>query len=383
MGLGQTIRKVRMNNMDAVVGITISAFLIMAGLVLKNNKILFIIQSIWILILICFNSNSADFLNTQALYDNTNSLSLGSEGFFMNGYYFLSILAKNLGLNFIEFNGILAAISTILIYYVILKLSNNICIAMSLFMLYPLVSSVIQKRWYLAMGIIVLACYLLLEVNNKKIATIWYIILIALACQFHTAAVYFFTLIIFYWIPDKFKNFVEIFGLFFLSLFRNQLSVILQSTDNKSLAGKSEFYFETLASNNLWHYLFWLIWHLLFVLLIIYLLKDSKVREVLGDKYSNYLKILNMWSLLIIPLYSFDPVFSRLFRVVILFNYIAISNIAIVKDFKIRIKYVTSITYQVALSLSTFIIFNALAGMPFDQLVFPVFQSNVLINSLI
>lgn len=366
--------------MNAVIGLVLTLVLILGGFIFKNSKVFFGIQSIWIFILICFNSYSADFLNTKALYDDINYFSVGSEGFFMNGYYFLALIAKKMNFDFILFNGILAAISTFMILYVILKLSNNVCITMSFFMLYPLVSSVIQKRWYIAMGPLVLAFYLLFKSSNKLTGSIYFIVLTALACQFHTAALYFFTLIIFYWIPDKYKSWTSIFGLIILSMFRGQLSTILQSSDNESLVGKSEFYFGTLASNNMWHYLFWMIWHILFVLLILYLLRKNNVQTIWGEKYSYFLKFINLWSLWIIPLYSFDPVFSRLFRVVLLFNYIGVSNIAIVKSLKIRKTYFFSTIYQFGLSLATFIIFNALAGMPFDQLVFPVFQNNIILN---
>ena len=368
--------------MDAIIGLILTAFLIINGFIFKNSKIFFSIQSIWILILICFNTNSADFWNTQALYESVTTSSLGKEGFFMNGYYFLALIFKNWGLNFIVFNGVLAAIATFLIIYVILKLSNNICVVMSFFMLYPLISSVIQKRWYIAMGLVILACYLWLYSSKKVIGTVWFVLLIALACQFHTAALFFFTLVIFYWIPDNYKRGAAVFGLIFLSFCRNQLSNILQSSDNESLIGKSEFYFGTLASNNLWHYLFWMIWHILFVALIFYLLKQKDVCNIWGNKFCIYLKIINLWSLWIIPLYSFDPVFSRLFRVVILFNYIALSNLAIIQYFRIKKSYLFSICYQFGLSLTTFIIFNALAGMPFEQLVYPVFQSNIILNEL-
>ncbi len=368
--------------MNAIVGLGITAILIFGGFVLKNSKVFFLIQSIWILILICFNTQSADFLNTQALYNEITPASIRSEGFFMNGYYLLAVIAKNMGIDFIAFNGILSAITTMLIIYLIVKLSNNICIPMSFFMFYPLVSSVIQKRWYIAMFFLILACYFLLKCSSKIVGSFYFVLFIALACQFHTASLYFFTLVIFYWIPDKYKKLASILGLIILSFLKNQLSAILQSAGNESLAGKSEFYFGTLASNNMWHYIFWMIWQLLFVLLILYLLKKEYIIKLWGNRFSYYLKVINLWSLWIIPLYSFDPVFSRLFRVVLLFNYIAISNLAIVKSLKIKRIYFGSIIYQCGLSFATFIIFNALAGMPFDQLVFPVFQDNIILSAL-
>lgn len=366
----------------AIIGLILTFVLILGGFLFKNNKIYFVIQVAWMLILLDFNTDSMDFFGNQSLFESANSSNIFSEGFFMGGYYYLSSLAHTFNITYLEFNAILATISTAIICYVVLKLSNNPCIVLSLFMAYPLMSSVIQKRYYIAMGVLILAVYYLYYFDSKWKKTIVFISVVSLACQFHTASVFLYTLAVFLWIPDRLKKYFAIGGLIVLTALKGQLAAVLQSSQNASLSGKSEFYFTTIASDNIWHYLFWIVWQLSFVILMFYLLNKPNIREILGEKYCYFIWILNWWSLWIIPLYSFDPVFARLFRIVIIFNYVAISNLVIVKQNLIGKVNLSAAVLQIGLSISSFIIFNALAGAPFQDLVFPIFESNAFFSML-
>lgn len=367
-------------NQGAIVGVIITLILIALGLIIRKSKILLLLQTTWIWILMVFNTDSADFTNNSGLYYLANNTHMFSQNFFGSAFFYFSTIAKRLGMNYLTFNGILATISTLIIAAIILRYSSNPCIVISFFMWYPLVSSIIQKRWYFAMGILVLAVSILLLNKSKVEKTIWLLLLITFACMFHAGAVYYYTLVLYYWIPDKWKKYVSIIGFIILTLGKNQLSGILSTSSNSDLSDKSKVYFQTLASNNIWHFIFWICWQLLFVGLIFYLIKRQSVREILGDNYCNFLWLINWWSILIIPLYSFDPVFNRLFRIVIIFNYIAISNLLLIKDRKIsKINFYSNI-YQLILCISTFFIVNALAGAPIDQLVFPIFNSNIVLN---
>lgn len=367
-------------NQGAIVGIIITLILMVLGLVIRKSKFLLLLQTSWIWILMVFNTDSADFYNNSSLYYMSDSTHLFSQNFFAGTFFYFSTIAKKLGMDYLTFNGILATISTLIILAIILRYSSNPCIVISFFMWYPLVSSIIQKRWYFAMGILVLAVSILLLKKSKIEKTIWLFLLITFACMFHAGAVYYYTLIVYYWIPDKLKKNVSIIGFIVLTLCKNQLSNILSTSSNSDLSDKSQVYFHAFASNNIWHYIFWICWQLLFVGLILYLIRKQSIRKILGDNYCNFLWLINWWSILIIPLYSFDPVFNRLFRIVIIFNYIAISNLFLIRDKKISKINLYSNVYQLILCISTFFIVNALAGAPIDQLVYPIFNSNVILN---
>ena len=355
-----------------------TVIIIIGGILIRKNKFYFGLQIIWTLLLICGNTYSDDFVGNSNLYYSSNFIDIHREGFFMSGYYYLSALFNKIGFNYIQFNALFATISTLIMVGIILKLSKNPCLTFSMFMFYPLTSSIIQKRYYIAMGLLVLGVYILSLNINKVVKTILYIFVISLACQIHTASIFFFTLIIYFWIPDKVKRYVSILGLIVMSVCKSQLASLLEKSDNASLSGKSSFYFVTLASSDIFHYIFWIGWHLLFVILIFYLLKKENVRLTLGENFSHFLWIINWWSLLIIPLYSFDPVFTRLFRVIIIFNYIAISNLFIIKNRKINILYFESGIYQILLSISSYVIFNSLAvGLPLMGVLIQVFENNI------
>lgn len=364
----------------AIIGIIITIFLIIGGFFFKKSVSYFWLQIVWMCILIAGNTDNMDFFGNSNIYY-TASTDMGSQNNpFTRGYYWLCAIAKNSGMDYITFNGILATILTILIAIIIIKLSRNPSTTASFFMMYPLMSSIIQKRYYLAMALTILGMYVLLYKCSRVVKSLLYIMIVTGAVVFHTASIFFYSLIIFWWIPDKYKKNIAIGGMLLMTLIRGKLSSIMTSTNDAVLSSKSEFYFETIASNNMWHYLFWMCWHLLFVIVILYLVTKTQAPKIWGDNYTHFLWAINWWSLLIIPLYSFDPVFTRIFRCVIFYNYIAISNIFIVKKWEINKKYFEIITYQASLCLATFFLFNQFAGAPINELVWPLFTNNIFLN---
>lgn len=367
---------------NAILGIVITILLIIGGFFKKKSRLYFWLQISWMCILIAGNTNNMDFPGNSNIYY-TASTDMGSlNNPFTRGYYWLCAMGKNIGMSYVIFNGILATIVTIIIALIILRLSSNPSTTASFFMMYPLMSSIIQKRYYLAMGFTILAMYILLTKYSNILKSVLYIVIITGAVVFHTASIYFYSLIIFWWIPDKYKKFVSFFGLIFMTLMRNKLSSIMMSSNDAVLSSKSEFYFKTIASNNIWHYLFWVCWHLLFVAIILYLIKKTQASKIWGENYTHFLWVINLWSLLIIPLYSFDPVFTRIFRCVIFYNYIAITNIFIVNNWLINKKFGSSVIYQTGLCLATFFLFNQFAGAPINELVWPLFTNNAFLNLL-
>lgn len=364
----------------AIFGILITLLFMILGIFFRKSKILLLFQVVWILVLMIYNTNSIDFKGNSALYYESNATSIFNGDFFGSGFYFVSTIAKKVGMDYLTFNGILATISTLLILYVILKYCSNPCLVVSFFMWYPMIDSIIQKRWYFAMGILVYGVSIIFTNKTKTYKTIFLFIFTTFACLFHAAAIYFYVLIIYYWIPDKYKRQVSIIGFVLLTLGKSILANVLSASSNADLAGKSSFYFGTLASNVVWHYIFWIVWQLLFVCLIFFLIKKKKIIEFTNKNYSYNLWVINWWSILILPLYNYDPVFTRLFRIVIIFEYIAVANLFIIKNKKInKINFYSNI-YQLILCISTFIIIDTLAGCSIDQLVYPIFENNIILN---
>lgn len=366
----------------AIIGIIITVLLIIGGFFFKKSMSYFWLQIIWMCILIAGNTDNMDFFGNSNIYY-TASTDMGSQNNpFTRVYYWLCAVAKNRGMDYITFNGILATAATIIIAIIIVKLSKNPSTAASFFMMYPLMSSIIQKRYYLAMALTILGMYVLLSKKSRIVKSILYVAIITCAVFFHTASIFCYSLIIFWWIPDKYKIKIAIAGMVIMTLIRGKLSSIMMSSNDSVLSSKSEFYFETIASNNMWHYLFWMCWHLLFVVAILYLVRNTQAPKMWGKDYTYFLWAINWWSLLIIPLYSFDPVFTRIFRCVIFYNYIAVSNIFVVEKWKINRKYFSLIVYQTGLCFATFFIFNQFAGAPITELVWPLFTNNIFLNLL-
>lgn len=364
-------------NSNIITGIIITLILFIGGFFFRKNKIYFFIQIIWIDFLFIGNTNSVDFLANSSIFYNAGSA--GNTNIFLDGLYsLLASEAKKIGMQYLTFNGILATISLFLIAFVIFNMSSKPCIVISYFMLYPMISCIIQKRWFIAMGILTIALYIL-SLNLTKIRKIIIAsLLITLAAGIHSSSIFFYSLIIFFILPDKFKKIFSISWLIFFSIFRNLISKF--GLTNSDISGKSQLYFVNLASNNLGHYIFWLVWQLLFVLFILNLCKKNKIKKIWGESFTYFIWTINWWSLMIIPLYSFDPVFARFFRIVLIFNYIGVSNLIIIHNNQIEKIAIGSGLYQLFLCFFTFIIVEFFAGLPFDQLVLPIFEYNTFLN---
>ena len=124
-----------------------TVIIIIGGILIRKNKFYFGLQIIWTLLLICGNTYSDDFVGNSNLYYSSTFIDIHREGFFMSGYYYLSALFNKIGFNYIQFNALFATISTLIMVGIILKLSKNPCLTFSMFMFYPLTSSIIQKSY--------------------------------------------------------------------------------------------------------------------------------------------------------------------------------------------------------------------------------------------
>lgn len=359
-----------MNN-DAYFYILVTILICIAGFVIRKNRLFFILQAMWLVILTGFNTYSMDWGSNEQPF-----LAASLNGN-KNLYNYIAVLFKNMGFSYISFNFTLCLISTVLICYVILKLSKNPCIVLSYIYIYPMIDNIIQKRTYYALGFIVLAYYLFYKINNMTMKIIAFIICVFLSLQFHTVGLIAISYLIYKILPDKLKNiFVVCMALGGLIL-RNQFMAFVNRFGNQELEEKGNLYFNVLAQNSsIAHFLFWLIWQLAFIVLIFYLIRKLNI----NSDYSKYLMELNIWSLVILPLYTFDPVFARFFRVIMIFNFIFISNIFVVNKSRVSKYALGGVLMQILLSTVSLYVFVLNSPFGFEEMVLWIFQNNAVLK---
>lgn len=353
----------------------ITLLLILFGFFFQN-KVFFYIQLIWLVLISSLNTNSADWLNNLGTYQIASENSLNSSGIFMVFYNYLAVKFKAIGMDYITFNGILTLISTLLIAYVIVKESERPTVVMSFIFIYPFIDNIIQKRWYYAMGILVFGIYKALKTENKVNRTLILLLFALIASQFHSGAIIFVSLPLFLLLPNKVQNYTTVLIVIVGTIGRNRISDIVNLLTGNLLAEKANLYFSTLAANStLTHYLFWAVWQIFQALLVLYIYKQNNTKK-------DYFLIwrMNVWAMCIIPLYSFDPVFSRIFRVILIFNYIVIANSLWFSRKQLSKVGLFVLFSQFVFSIISFFAFDINSALGVQTIIFDIFKYNQFLN---
>lgn len=348
-----------------------------AGFCFKRSKSFFLVQLLWLIFLTGFNSGGADFITNEAIFNSANqNINLSSEIFSGAGYAILAHFFGSLNIDFIGFNFILSTVAILLITKVIWKLSNNPNIVMSYLFIYPFVDNIIQKRWFIAMAIVIYALSQLITKEPSKKVYITYIVLVLLASSLHMAAIFFLIVLVFWILPEEIRNkgipiavIIELLGI-------RLLPVILTPFFPE---GKIQIYLIEFAKNfTLFKFLFWICLQLICSILVFVMYQHQKKYhrlDELGKKILN----LNIISFIILPLYYFDPVFIRYFRPILIFNYIYVSN-GINRGSVIKRNELIINILQFFCCISIFIIFYSLTGIGFEQTVVPIYEKNIFFD---
>lgn len=357
--------------MNVEFSMVVTFLLCLLGFLLQKSKILCSIQMIWIACLTCFNTYSVDWLSNYSIYQDADNYT----GFFG---WLMKLFRYRFNVDFYLFNGVLALISLLLIFFVIVKISNRPSLVLSLWLIFPLIDNIIQKRYFWVFGYVVLAMYLLFTIKNKKIGIIVYECLILLACNVHSAYVLFIILPIFMLLSRK-KQFLIVLAIILLEfILYNRLSTIIGGVmaDND---GRAELYLGTVSRLPIISILFWGIWQGSQFWIIYKMFKDD------ANKEATKIIDLNLLFLILIPLYGFDSVFTRCFRPILLFNYIAITNkISIQNDaghIYMNKKILFLFVMYVIMTLFSFYLFDmSTISQGFDTMIKTIYVNNSLLN---
>lgn len=301
-----------MDNSVIYIRIAITIAILLTGLVFPKSKIIFVIQATWLVVLSSFNTLSGDWSGNEGLYNLTTSAK--------NVYAMLAVFFHSQNASFVVFNGTLTFIATLLILYIILKYSANPNMVLSLWYIFPLVDNIVQKRAYYALGIQIVAIALLFDKNHRIRNFIIFEILMLIAYQIHTMSIYYMTLPIFLLLNRKWQKRCVIAIIIAGFIFRNGLQGLVGSIINND--EKTDLYFNTLAqTSTIAHTLFWSVWQIAQLAIIKYINKEKVTNE-----RQEIIEDINWWGLTLIPFYSFNPVFTRVFRAVMLYNDVMIAN---------------------------------------------------------
>ncbi|WP_288557286.1 EpsG family protein [uncultured Lactobacillus sp.] len=360
------------NNSAIYFRIGITMLLCLMGVIFQKNKIISYFQMVWIVILTCFNTQSADWLANFDIYQS----SYQYNGFFG---WLMDTAINKLNFNFYLFNGILSFCSLLIIFFIILRIAIKPNFVLSLWMIFPLIDNIVQKRYFWAFGIVTLALYLLFYMRNKKLSFIYYELLILLANSIHNSYVVFFVLPIFLWLSRKQQIIITSIVICLGIILRSRLLFVANGLLT-GLDSKTTLYLGNVSHSPFLAILIWGIWQFTQCLIVYILYRKQDI------DYRNIFIATNIFFLMLIPLYAFDPVFMRCFRPMLVFNYILISNkLVIVKKSGSNLinkkVFISSIIY-VMLIILTFYMFDCSSrtSLGFDQMVKTIYANNSLLN---
>lgn len=303
---------------------------VIAGLFFPKSKILFILQGLYLFLVIGFRTHDLDHYVYQVEYNTAPLVYYKTADFpgwnlWMNFWY-------GKGIVFNQFLLIMSAVCVVSlltgIYAVGSNLGGYISFTVSMFLIYPLGHEATQMRTFFADALILVVLPFLLsdEGNTKKkwLGYAMYFVVVYIATSIHTLA-YFFLLvgIIFIYLKSfryEFQSIVIIS--FIMSVLAN--SYLLSSFIGKFLNTEKQSHWLTNSGFSAGKMIPIII--TIFIWLIAYL-EINELRENCDNLNINKQYLINTQRFmntifLLIPLLSYDITFNRLWRVYLLLEYL-------------------------------------------------------------
>lgn len=357
----------------------ITVLLILLGIVFKRSKKLYYIQLFWLWIIMALNNGGPDWIIHEQIF-NSNINFMFDISKTINGGVLYGLICNvfyKFNLDFFSVNLFISTISILVIHRLISKNTKNRCTVISLFYIYPLVESIIQKRNFAASICILIGMKYLFE--NTKNGLLKYLIWCFIAAQFHMVAYVYILFAIFYKFDinklEKVIPIVVIIGCVAIPIIPKIAMIFFPES-------KVQLYFYEYKVG-LFNSICWGALHIAFVILAKKIYKISSLDcDDMQKKFAENVYKINIISLIFLPLYYYEPTFIRIYRNLLILNYIIFANIlpknTIVKKYTFEI-----ILLHVMIVLFAFFIVYIITGEGFDFLIKPLFYNNIFFNYFI
>lgn len=296
----------------------ILCLLIILGIVFPRSKYVLIFDILVISLIIGLRPYTATDYNNYWIEYNTASLIQTSKADFP-GYNLLMRFCQYLGLSFNQFIIIIAFLSIILMIIGMLKLGKYVPFALSLFLIYPFAHEAVQMRTFLADSIVWCALPMLLVDQQNKIKNMrskgLFFILTYIASTIHTLCWFYIAIAIIYLLFRDNKRYLTI-------IFATAIAMILLvriGAFNIFLASAS-------SSDKLSHWIegstnYGIVLYGTISLVIYIMIKYTtqsdlmKVNDLSMLKIQTNIQKFSACILLIIPFFTYDITFDRLWRI--------------------------------------------------------------------
>lgn len=326
---------------------------------------------------ISFRDGGMDFIINFDSYKMAATGSVSATNFLTIGIIHtpLQFIASHLGLNYTAYNIILFGVCIILLLKYLRKLTESPAFFFSCFMIYPMIDSGIQQRYFPAMIMMYIAYYYWIRDERKKT-----ILFTLLAIGFHMVAMSLFLFLIFdYGIKHK-PRFTITSALILEIFFIVALPKILDFVGVDYFINKYRMYTEEQ------HYSSWRIATIFIVAQAIYtvsviLIDKDDNEKLLRKKYSPVGK-MNILSLLFIPILVYGSPFLRFFRPIQMVNYGYIGDcLAGPKNHNSYKKQLCKV-FTLWLAVETFVLMQANRSLHFLGYISDMYNGNIIFRNL-
>lgn len=358
--------------------------LVTLSIVSKRSRFVFLNLLIFMWVLFGLNSWNADYFGYQQTY-NSIGINNAFESYFQEfeiGYKFVCRVAYKFGFDYNLFLATFSIIGLLLITSTIFKYTKRRSYVLGLYFLYPFMMDIVQIRNFMAMAIILFAFRYL--ISNRKVDKIKYIFFVLIASTFQTVGIFYLILVL---APIKNRaTLVKVVGgitigiIGVISLLNNGISIPIISTI-------SYLYLKTSIATRLGYLVYFFISFNLVRFArkknLEILLKNDDINSEIDIEseleFGEIVYNINIILFCIYPLLFLSVDFIRLYRNLLIINYIFYSRIITI-GFD---KKVNMIVFKIAVLL-----FVGLSGWLFyyhmsaEGVLIPIMERNILFDNL-
>jgi len=304
----------------------ISGILLGYAFIKKDSKMTFWLLLIWMFILFAFNYVNADYAMYQRQY-----FKYGTSEEFYTSEILWQLLCKffySLKVPYSLFICLYSIIPVTIVGIIVNSLAKHKALALSCFFIFPFLLEVVQIRDFMAISIIMLGLKNLY--SNNKYATLKYILCCLLAGGFHYISLFYLLFIFVKRINlSKLALFIIPTSMFLIIL--SEIGVVTKIIEFVIPAEKFNAYFVS-GEWQVSHAIAFLSIALQFVIIIALFLTYRRHKKRTDEEAKKNIKLLefmlkcNLLLLFATPLYFYTFEFTRIFRGLLLLDYIAITN---------------------------------------------------------
>ena len=352
--------------------ISITVCLILLGLLIRKSKLLFLLQCSWIWILTALNNGGWDYDGNEAIYNYSGKNLFSSLSGWANDLF--AYFAHQWGWDYVRYNAVLATIGIAILAYVILRFAKRPNMALSLYMIYPMMDSIYQKRFFIAMCFVVLAYSFWIE--KKKVP---FFVAVLVALGFHFSVFIYLLVPLLDKLVEKNKKKLTYFYLIAEFILLRYSSNLVSYIPFGNLSSKFDEYMSTQQYSSLAIGVMFFVLQLAYIVMIFYIGKYWKLSGEGIDDMDRKIYESNYVAALFLPLLLLGSTYVRYFRVYQIYNFIFLGNRLECAQKRNVLSFQLVYCFVLLLAVASLTIFCA-GDMGIESAFSSVYENNVLLG---